>query len=398
MNNQVLDFLLFENYHQAMHHKLDMVLIAQMLQSQGLKVAILNLYYEEGEDIIEGIPVLNLPFSTPIPNDQWQLKPKNKLHSLLSKIRFLWQQHWYFKKVIKYITPLADNFYCGSYHVLLPKQLLYMKKPCYFWGLRSSRMDKFLRKFLREPVEAIHAYQLKRAFFKNNNCRLFVSNEIIREEFISLGLNASRTIIREERCIKQIGNANLDLIDKHPSFLVIGQLRKQKNLPLSISAFKQANITNSHLYLIGKSEGNYESVIETSIDDDKRIERKNKYLEYEEFNQYFSQSHFVLFADEQGESCITNGTMMEALIHHRPIICPNYNPYRFYVEKYHIGLLYRPNDLDDYTRAIQDANIQGVSSFIPYIDKFLESILFNKTAQEFVQDIKKSNIELCKPY
>lgn len=391
MSTSRFDFLLFENYHHATHHKFDLTLIARMLQSQGMRVAILNIYHEEKDDEFEGIPVLNLPFSMPIPNDHWQLQPKNKVHSLLAKIRFLWQQYWYFKRVIVYITPLADSFYFGSYHVLLPKQLLRIDKPSYFWGVRSNRMNNFLRKSKSDPMEALHAYLLKKNFFKNKNCRLFVSNEIIREEFISLGLEASRLVIREERCIEQTGNANLNLLDKHPSFLVIGQLRKQKNLPLTISAFKQANISNSHLYLIGKSEGNYESVIENSIDDNERIERQNQYLEYDEFNQYFSKSHFVLFADEQGESCITNGTMMEALIHHRPIICPNYNPYRFYIEKYHVGLMYKPHDLNDYAIKLQEAAQIGVAAFVPHIEEFLQTILFNKVSRDFIQNIMSNN-------
>lgn len=381
------DFLLFENYHQASHHKFDVALIGRMMQSQGMTVAVLNLYNEDKEDSYGGIPVLNMPFQKSIPNDKWQIQPKNKLHSLLAKIRFLWQQRQYFRKVVKAIEPLADNFYCGSYHTLLSGQLLRMGKPCYFWGLRSNRMSNFLQKMKKDPIEALHAYYLKRLFWANSNCRLFVSNNIIQKEFTSLGLDADRMVIREERCIDCIGNAELDKMDKDSSFLVIGQLRRQKNIPLTIDAFKLANVKESHLYLIGKSEGKYESIIEESTGKDQRIERQNKYLEYDEFNQYFSKSHFVLFADDQGESCITNGTMMEALIHHRPIICPNYNPYRYYIENYNVGLLYKPKDTNDYAKTIKKAASLGVSNFIPHIDEFLKSILFTEVSKKFVQDI-----------
>lgn len=390
MNNLKFDFLLFENYHHATHHKYDLALIARMMQSQGMKVVILNVYDETDDFYYEDIPVMSLPFSMSIPNDKWQLKPKNKIHSLMAKIRFLWQQYWYFKKVIKFIAPLADNFYFGSYHTLLPNQLLQITQPCYFWGLRSSRMSNFANKFKKDPIEAMHAYQLKRSFLKNKNCRLFVSNEIIQEEFVSLGLDASRIVIREERCIEHVGNAMLDKMDKHISFLVIGQLRKQKNIPLTVEAFKKASITYSHLYLIGKSEGKYESIIETCIEKDESIERQNKYFEYDEFNQYFSKSHFVLFADEQGESCITNGTMMEALIHHRPIICPDYNPYSFYIDRFGVGLKYKAGNVESYAITLKEAATLGVDYFQSNINSFLQTITFNQVAQQFVTSLNEN--------
>lgn len=386
--NSKYDFILFENYHQAQHHKFDMMLIARMLQSQGLHVAILDVYDEDKEDKIEEIEVVHLPFKRAIPNDRWQLAPKNKLHSLACKLRFLWQQHQYMKQVVKFIEPMADQFYCGSYHVLMSPLLLSMNKPSYFWGLRSSRMTGFRRKFKNDPVEAINAIRLKRAFFKNDNCRLFVSNEIIREEFHNLGIDENSLVIREERCIETIGDAKMENMDANPSFLVIGQLREQKNIPVTIEAFKQANISTSKLYLIGRSQGKYEQLIYETIHSDERITRKNEFLEYSDFHNYFSKSHFVLFADEKGESCITNGTMMEALINHRPVICPDYNPYSYYINKYNIGLVYQPKNVASYAAALQKATELGTEYFLPNIEQFLETITFRQVSEQLVHDLK----------
>lgn len=386
--NSKYDFILFENYHQAQHHKFDMVLIARMLQSQGLYVAILDVYGEDKGDYIEGIEVVHLPFRESIPNDKWQLAPKNKLHSLACKLRFLWQQHHYIKQVVGFIEPMAAQFYCGSYHVLMSPLLMNMRKPTYFWGLRSSRMTSFCRKFKNDPIEAINALRIKRAFFRNDNCQLFVSNEIIREEFHNLGIAENRLVIREERCVETISDSKMENMDANPSFLVIGQLREQKNIPLTIEAFKRANIPSSQLYLIGRSQGKYEQRISDAIHSDEHIIRKNEFLEYTDFHNYFSKSHFVLFADDKGESCITNGTMMEALINHRPVICPDYNPYTYYIEKYGIGLVYQPKNVASYAAVLQKASELGTEYFLPNIERFLETITFKRVSEQFVNDLK----------
>ena len=389
---QHYDFILFESCHAAIHHKYDVILIARMLHSQGLKVAILNIYNDFSTSHIHNIPIINLPFHQPIPNDAWQSHPKNKLHSLFCNFRFLLQQHNYAKRVIKFIEPLADQFYCGSFNYSISSQYFKINKPCYFWGLRSSWFTGFRKLFFKKPIACIRMMILRHAFMINTNHKLFVSNPIIKTEFEKLGVDKSRIIIREERCIEGeiVKEEDNIAFGKGISFLVIGMLRKEKNIPFTISAFKAANIPASTLTLVGRSNKNeYEDIITKSIDNDKRIVRINRYLEYQEFNYFFKQSQFILFADNEGNSCITNGTMMEALINRRPIICPNYNPYTYYITKYNIGILYQPNNIASYADALRKANELGYRSFLPTIDHFLKTISFEHVAQQLVSDIMK---------
>lgn len=383
--NELYDFILFENYHQAQHHKIDLVLIARMLQSQGRRVAILNIYGEDCVKEIEGIEIINLPFKAELP----------QYHKIkfLGKIEFLIWQNIYYKKVIKYITPLAKNFYFGSYHVQMPTELFKINKPCFYWGLRSSRMTGFKRMIKKQDfIIVLHAIKQKQLFMRNPKQCLFVSNEIIKTEFENIGISANRLIIREERCIEHETSSNVDKCSTHPSFLVIGQLRKQKNLPTTIAAFKQANIPDAKLWLIGRSQSKYEIEIAEAINNDDRIERNNSFLEYEDFLNYYTKSHFVLFADEEGDSCITNGTFTEALIRHRPVIAPNYNPYSHYINKYGVGILYNPKDINSYARALKKAVELGVAHFHPNIDKFLKEIMFDKVSLNLMENIVNNGI------
>ena len=200
------DFILFENCHAAKHHIFDVVLIARMLQSQGLKVAILNIYSDIEKKELDGIEVINLPFSIPIPNDKWKKNPKNKIHSLLCNIRFFYQQYFYIKKVVKYITPFADRFYCGSLNNYTSLQLLKIRKISYFWGLRSHWFNDLGHKILKDPISSIRFFMIRHFFYKNVNLKLFVSNQIIKDEFEKLGINKNRIVIREERCIENREN------------------------------------------------------------------------------------------------------------------------------------------------------------------------------------------------
>lgn len=374
------DFILFENYHKAQNHKIDLILIARMLKSQGLKVAILNIYGEDNNKEVDGIEIINLPFKA--------TTPQYHRIKLLGKLEFLLWQRRYFKKVIEYITPLAKNFYFGSYHVLIPTALLKINKPCFYWGLRSSRMTNFARMLKNQDfINVLHAIKQKYLFMKNPKQCLFVSNEIIKKEFEGMGINTNRLVIREERCVEHATSSNSDKCSTHPSFLVIGQLRKQKNLPTTIEAFKLANIPDAKLCLIGRSQDKYEKEITAAINNDDRIERNNSFLEYDDFLNYYTKTHFVLFADEEGDSCITNGTFTEALIRHRPVIAPDYNPYSHYINKYRVGILYKPKDVDSYANALKQATALGVEYFQENIEKFLETLDFKKAAKDLVNNL-----------
>ena len=383
------DFLLFENYHLATNHIYDLVLIARMMSSQGLNVAIFDVYHELVEDEIEGIPIIHWTSRNTYPDDSWM----HRKHSIWETIshsltdRPIIQR--YMDEVKAYIEDMADAFYCGSYHNGMSTVLFDIKKPCYWWGLRSDRFRFSLKKLFKSPLKGLRLLKERWHFLRNPNQKLFVSNEIILEEHVKLGIPRNRMVIREERVIETQTESNRSTLNKQITFLVIGQLRPQKHIPLTVNAFRKANLPGASLKLIGKSQVQYEEIIEKTIHGDTRIIRNNAFLDYSAFNRYFSESHFVLFADEEGPSCITNGTMMEALINHRPIICPNYNPYKMYVNKYGIGIMYKAGDVSSYAEALRKAERLGVEYFQPAITNFLKTIQFESVAKTLVEHIYK---------
>lgn len=384
------DIILFENFHAAFHHKFDVHLIARMLKSQGMKVAILNIYREDNPEDYFEIDLLDLPFHDSIPDEKAWLdcNKGNVVKRLYYVIRFLSQQKRYMRKVRSFIQDKADTFYVGSYHLTMPSEFFSLKKRCYYWGLRSYRMTGFWQKFKSNPFLAFRMVNLRKKFLKNDCQCLFVSNEIIKKEFIRIGVPENRLVVREERCIEERKEYKKGSKDEEFSLLVIGGLRRQKHIETTIRAFEQATLEGSVLRIVGENRDvDYEKVIDDEIAGNPSIERINKRLQYEEFNEYMARAHFTLFADEKGLSSITNGTMMESLINFTPIIAPDYEPYTYYVNKYRIGLTYRPSDVKSYSETLSKAQMLGSDSFIENIIAFQNTIQFQTVANQLFNSI-----------
>lgn len=382
------DFLLFENYHQALNHRFDTTLIAQLLQHAGLKVAIVDIYNDVNQDNMGGVSIISLQYNHSIPNDKWQLHPKNKFLSMLCTFRFLWQQRRYMQHVWGEIEPLADRFYCGSYHLMMPMTFFKSKKPCYYWGLRSSRMTDFWKHFKRNPIIGLRMLRLKHAFMRNTSQCLFVSNEIIKKEFENLGIDDKRLVIREERCTDGKDKPHYEKLSRNFSILTIGMLRPEKRIDYTVKEFLSASEGEDWNYtLAGRSQGKYEDTINEAIDGHERITRINEYMDYDRFYELIRESHFVVLADKQQLSSVTNGTMMEALINYRPIIAPNYNPYKYYIEKFGLGIMFNPDKPGDLAQAIVKAERLGTRHFEDNIRKYLATIEFENVSKKLYRQI-----------
>lgn len=356
-----------------------------------MRVAILNVYGEDKPETYPGIDVLNLPFKETIPDDKKWIEFKGaSLKRLYYVIKFLAQQSRYMEKVRAYVQDKANAFYCGSYHLAMPTEFLNLKKPCYYWGLRAYRMAGFRQTFINNPFLAFRMLQLKKMFLKNPFQSLFVSNEIIKKEFIQIGVPEDRLVIREERCMESPTTFNPDIKEEKFSLLVIGGLRRQKHVETTIRAFKKASLNDAVLRLVGEnSDKDYEKTIEEEIAGCENIERINQRLRYEDFNDYISRAHFVLFADEKGRSSITNGTMMEAIINYTPFIAPNYEPYSFYIKKYGVGFTYEPGDIDSYAKTLNKAREFDSRYFVEKIQSFQKEIAFDGVAKRLYESIKQ---------
>lgn len=381
-----MKWLLFDSFHLAQNHKLDVLIIAKMLKSQGEDVTIFDIFHEYNEDIIEGIPILHWKSNITVPDDSWMPQKHSFLETIWKGLKFGIHKDLYMRAVKKFIVDKADVYYCGSYYNNMSTILLGLKKPCFWWGLRSDRFHFSISKFLHRPYRTLNLLIARIKFLSNSNQYLFVSNSFILEEHVRIGIPRNRMVIREERCIESMPNPNYNLLKKTFTFLTIGQLRPDKRIDFTINEFSKIK-TLCQYVLAGKSQESYENVISCSINAHNNIIRINKFLDYSEFNLLFQQAQFVVLADKQQVGSVTNGTFLESLINFRPVIAPNYNPYKYYIDKYQIGILFDPNIPGDLTNAMQKAIERGCWYYENNIREFLKTIQFENLSKKLYNDI-----------
>ena len=385
MQSNHYDMILFENYLDARNHKIDLLLIAKMLKYAGKNVAILDIYHQDNMDEIEGIPVIHhhVPFNDIL----YDKRRKNPFRRLVERLMYFKIQYDYMSAVIDEVKDMADEFYCGSYHLKMASTWFELDKPCYYWGLRSNWMLFSLSKIKGDKFTAVRLVRLRQKFFKNKKQKLFVSNEIIKKEFEDLGLSPERMIIRPERVINDIGNRYEECLNEKTTFLSIGRLRKEKRIDYVIQEYKKLKEDDTQLFLIGRTRGKYENKIKACLTDATNIKRENEYLEYNDFISYYRQSHFLVLADIQIKGTVTNGTMSEALINYRPVIAPNYSPYKELIEEYQVGILYDPNMPGALSNAMKQAKQLGTAYFYDNIEQYLKTIMFDTVSKKLAQDI-----------
>lgn len=380
--------LLFENMHMAYHHKKDVIIISKMLASCGLKVAILDLYKEDNIDNIDGIPVLHTNYTGDIPKEPQ--KSKSSILSLIFFIIFMIKKQRFLKKILNVTESTTKSYYVGSFGTTITSSFLCSNKPCFFWGLRSYFVDARYYLF-RNPLKAFLIWINKILFIRNSNY-FFVSNHLIKTEYEALGIPRERLIIRDERIVeKKEDDGDFNMLSNDFKYLVIGQLRPEKRVELTIDAFKKLRdkyrLSSSKLLLVGAAFIEYEKKISSYIDSDESIIRINEYLEDDFFYTCIKQANCLVFADKQMPHSITNGTFMEALINYRPVIAPNYAPYDYYINKYNIGILYNPDSEDSLVNALYEMKEKGTEHFYKNISVFLKTIDFKTSSRKLSEDI-----------
>lgn len=380
------DFILFE-HSLAFNHQKDLEIIAKLMMTQGLKVAIAEVYNEHEYCKDSAIP--HYIFKTPFQYRFVERKQQKKwLYRIVKNFFLTRKYHSFLKNAIAEISSVSSNIYVGSLFNYDNYSWLKETDPTvsiYLWGLRSFWLYEYkIRPF---SIEGFYSFINRNILYRNTNLKLFVSNDIIKQEFISLGIHKNRIVIRPERVTERIvlpHNRN----DGFLKLLTIGSIRSDKRVEKTIEAMNR--ITDNHILftIAGVSANpNYNKIIVDSIGNNKNITRVNKRLTELEFQSYMEGCDFLVLSDKPLPSCVTNGTMDEALLSGKPIIAPNYNPYKYFVEKYNVGILFDPDSLDSLVSALSLAKERGVDFFLEGLKKYQEELLVEQVSINFVKQL-----------
>ncbi len=379
------DFILFENYYLAINHYKDLCIIAKLLKESGYSVAIANVFEEGKYCSVEGIPHISFKKKSPI----YRIHPGRTLYQKLINLFIPIRIAYYLRFVLKQLNGKYKNLYVGSYYTGM--STLWIREipktsHAFFWGLRSSRLIEYKYGLLSK--NSISSYILYRYFKNHRNLCFFVSDEIIYKEFIEIGIERERIIIRPERMIKELPYINSKKPINYLNILSIGSIRPTKQIEKVLDSLKLINDKNIFYTIAGKTDDKYELVIQKHTQGLINVKRLNYRIPENEYSKLIQCCDFLILCDQKQLSSVTNGTMNEALLMNKPIIAPNFNPYKYYIEKYSIGILYNEDSLDDLANAIKIAKKIGPRIFYRNIKEYQKSLLYDNVKVFFSENIK----------
>lgn len=384
------DFVLFEHLYNVQNHYKDLSNLAILLRTAGYKVAIADAFKEADLCKIEGVPHISMNIKCPkeFKTPRTYEPKKSALRKFYDRIR----KDIYMYRVIKKLNDFAPNIYAGSLTLATP--VFFMKafnhnNTYYMWALRSSHVltwKNSIRSFL-----SIVSKLLYNNITNNSNLRLIISNQLILQEFIEkVGVERNRLIMRPERFLmKKTFNNIFYTKKKDLHLLFIGTLRAFKNVEFCIESLKKLHNPNIFYTIAGrcKTDVAYNKKVERLISDMPNVHRIDRYIPEEEYNRLMEECDFLILCDKTQASCASNGTMSEALLMGKPIIAPNINPFKYEVETYGVGYLYKYGDIDSLCSILLKAQDQGTEQFREKLATYQDMFMLDRVAEDLKEQI-----------
>ena len=387
------DFLIFENLYDVENHYKDLNVLAVLLRAAGYKVAILDAFKEAELCKVEGIAHLSVPLKYPKEFKTLHIYSKNK--SRWKSLYYRVLKDIYLYRLIKKVNGMAPNIYLGSMTMATPAFFFraFDKHTNYFmWALRSASCLFWKNK----GVGLYHFVSMM--LFKNikryPNLRLIVSNEIIMKEFEDIiGVQRDRLILRPERFVTKCVITRKKAKWEELKLLYIGTIRPSKNIEICLEAIKKANDVRIKYTIAGRArmDEKYGDKINNLAKELPNVNRIDRYIPDEEYEKLINECDFIVLCDKEEPSCASNGTMMEALLHGKPIIAPDINPFKFEVEKYGVGFLYHYENVDSLCNVLLKALDRGSDLFCANLESYQEKFLLQSIAKSLKKQIEYKN-------
>lgn len=387
-NNTYYDFVLFENQYAYDGHYKEVANFARQLKKAGYSVAIADVFKESHYCQVDGVP--HIAFEKKAPEYFTDLRWAIEKKGILKKIKLRIQHSLYLRYVLKQIMPICDRIYMGAlvYNTPLGIWPLFQKgKQFYFWGIRSYIVLQWKKSGLFSASGLI-----SRIFYsslqRQKNVNLICSNNAIKEEFErEAQIAQERLIVRPERTVQLVTVPTVRQ-DGKLRILSIGTTRSSKNIHKILKALKLADNSNVYYTIAGANpyEGEYERIIEGAMGGVKNVLRINRFFSEQEYEEFFNDCDFVISCEGKQATNISSGTLMEALLHGKPVIGPNHNTYYDEIHGNGVGIIFDVDNIQSLADAINQAYRTGaapyVSNLIAYQEKFLEDkVVKNLKAQ-----------------
>lgn len=169
----------------------------------------------------------------------------------------------------------------------------------------------------------------------------------------------------------------------------LGTINKGKNIDFVLDVIQKHRPGFFVYKIAGNPRGLYgeEIVIKSREANRDRVITNFGYLSDEQYREEICSADFILIPYERSRAGQSSGVMFDAMNCDTPIIATDIEPFKTYIERYSIGLIYRENDGEDLLNAIEKARERGKESFKEAIHAFREEHAISRWRSRF-------NIEL----
>ena len=197
-------------------------------------------------------------------------------------------------------------------------------------------------------------YALFRSFISKATFNIFIEDYY---QAITNEHTPSRSIVMPDRSLKEHVHQEVNKQDNPLSLVTLGTISRIKSPYQFLTEWKilpPEIIRDFRWRIFGKVfEENLATELNGVVKDCKNVEFVNDYLSSSTFNELLDGADFVVIPYSWDYAkYATSGVMWDCFEKHKAIICPDIEPFRYYVNKYSIGYMYAEGQLEDTLRKV----------------------------------------------
>lgn len=192
-------------------------------------------------------------------------------------------------------------------------------------------------------------YVLFRSFIKRATLNIFIEDYY---QAVTNEHTASHSIVMPDRSLKENEVQSINDHSKPLSFVTLGTISRIKSPYQFLSEWKSLSpelLSNFRYRIFGKVfEESLSSELKQVAGECINVEFVNDYLSSSMFNELLDSADFVVIPySEDYAKYATSGVMWDCFEKQKAIICPDIEPFRFYVNKFRIGYMYVEGELEN---------------------------------------------------
>ena len=184
-------------------------------------------------------------------------------------------------------------------------------------------------------------------------------------------------------------------IPNNKKFLIstVGIIYKGKNIEFVLNSLKKNRTVNFKYRIAGLPKEKYGQYIKRMAMEfsNEIVECRFEYLSDEDYAEEIKKSNFIVIPYVKARSDQASGVFFDALRYNRPVITPDIDPFKNYIDKYKVGLTYKEGDYESFINAVNLSMKLGTEHFLDNILKFKEDFSYKKWKSR-IQDFLKSLI------